>query len=107
MIQTKPSSFVWKTAPFLHSGGVVLCPGLDTSQPGQVRVLGSGMGLSCDQSKTGTLLKLMGKRCSPSFGVTKLCGERTVKSGLLKSLPENKDEASQEAKKLRSGDLFL
>lgn len=59
---TESSSLVWKTA---RGHMVSLAPGLDTSQPGQVIVLGSGIGGSCDQPNAGTLLKLLGKGCSP------------------------------------------
>lgn len=67
--QTKPSSSVWNTPPFVPSGHVVsLAPGPDPeTRPGQGVVPGSVMGLSVDQTKPGTLPELLEKRCSPSF----------------------------------------
>lgn len=78
--QIKPSSFVWKTAPFLLSGHVVsLAPVLDTEASLAHLMLDSETGMSCDQPDwdfTETL------ECSLSFRVAKLCRGKNSAAGV-------------------------
>lgn len=100
--QTKPSSSVWNTPPFVPSGYVVsLAPGPDPeARPGQGVVPGSVMGMPFDQAKPGTLPELLEKRCSPSFTVGTLGGGGSLlllvsTRPLMKILPTDKAIAEE------------